>query len=211
MNSQKQAYKVIIADDEELFASLLANSLKSIDNIEVYKLVHDFEGLKEVVQSSFFDLLILDVNFRGQSSIEYLSQFGLDNKPFKTLCLTSHDNAFIEQEAYALGVDSFLDKSTKIDQLVTVITQVLRSDYKSGFEAKSKFEVDDEVFTKRQIQVMQALADYDSEVKVSSILNISIASLKSHKQNLFVKTGTKNEKMLLKYALKHKLIFNKGS
>ena len=206
---EAKKYKIVIADDEELFATLLAKSLDNQDGICVYSMIHDLKGLKSIVKDTFFDLLILDVNFNGQSSIEFLKDYDLTNKPFKTLCLTSHDNTFIEQEAYALGVDSFLNKSVDLTVLIKVIKQVLNSNFSNEFEKRTKFEVEDEVFTKRQIQVMQALVDFDSEMKVANVLNISVSALKSHKQNLFVKTNTKNEKMLLKYAFKHKLVFHK--
>ena len=206
---EAKKYKIVIADDEELFATLLAKSLDNQDGICVYSMIHDLKGLKSIVKDTFFDLLILYVDFNGQSSIEFLKDYDLTNKPFKTLCLTSHDNTFIEQEAYALGVDSFLNKSVDLTVLIKVIKQVLNSNFSNEFEKRTKFEVEDEVFTKRQIQVMQALVDFDSEMKVANVLNISVSALKSHKQNLFVKTNTKNEKMLLKYAFKHKLVFHK--
>ena len=72
----------------------------------------------------------------------------------------------------------------------------------------SKISVDNYKFTKRKLEVLQALYIHSdkNEKELSTILNITESSIKSHKRELFEITNTKSTPELIKFGIRKGLI-----
>jgi DNA-binding NarL/FixJ family response regulator len=58
----------------------------------------------------------------------------------------------------------------------------------------------------REVEVLELIAAGLSNEEIAGKLNISLATVKSHRSNLLSKTGSNNTASLIMYALKNKII-----
>lgn len=200
--------KTVIADDSRFFCDALKDSLNQHQEINV---AHTFTTINELIKYTNFnilDVLILDVNFNGKSSLNFITDLKKTNKDFKIIVLTTLNNNFIREKALKSGVDVFVGKDEDLANFKEIILNCFYNDKKEFKKVKSKIKIGHRVFTKRKIEVLQALYIHSNkkEKELSKVLNITESSLKSHKRELFEITNTKSTPELIKFGIQQGLI-----
>ncbi|TMM31373.1 response regulator transcription factor [Polaribacter aestuariivivens] len=204
----KPPIKTIIADDNRFFCDALKDSLNIHEEINV---AHTFTTLNELIEftnNNILDVLILDINFNGESSLNFIPEIKSNNKNFKIIALTTMNNNFIKDKAMKSGVDFFVGKDGDLANFKEIILNCFYSDQKKFEKKNSKIKIGNHVFTKRKLEVLQALYIHSDkkEKELSTILNITESSLKSHKRDLFEITNTSSTPELIKFGIQHGLI-----
>ena len=158
--------------------------------------------------TSSFDILILDINFNGESSLNYIDEIRPPGKYFKIISLTSLNNEHIKSNALKKGVDMFIGKDSDFTRFKSIIIGVHCSESVEQPNNDSRKQVDYLRLTDRKLEVLQALYKYadKKEIEISTLLNISENSLKSHKRELFEITDTNNTPDLIRFGIKNGLI-----
>jgi DNA-binding NarL/FixJ family response regulator len=200
--------KVIIADDNRFFCDALKDSLNQHKELSVSNTFITLESLIEFTNNHNLDVLILDVNFNGQSSLDFIERIKPKDKSFKIIALTSMNNNFMKEKALLNGVDYFVGKDTDLNNFKDEILNCYYSDLTEIEKSSSKIKIDNYTFTKRKLEILQALYIHSDkkEKELSETLNISESSLKSHKRDLFEITNTKNTPALIKFGIQNGLI-----
>lgn len=204
----KTKLKLVIADDNKFFVDALADSLSTHEEFEI---VDKFTSINEVInytKNNSLDILILDINFNGTSSLDYVSEIK-NGQNFKIISLTTMNNNFIKLEAKEKGIDSFVGKDTDLSNFKEEILNCYHKVSNNRLEDTSaKIEIDNLVFTKRKLEVLQALYTHSNKngKALSAILNITEYALKSHKRDLFEITNTTNTTELIKFGIRKGLI-----
>lgn len=202
--------KVVIADDNRFFCDALKDSLNQHEEISVIKTLTTIDALIAYTNNHHFHILILDINFNGISSLEYIKKIKPSNATFKIIVLTTLNNNYIKQEAIESGVDCFIGKDSNLSNFKE---QLLHCYQKSTIEKNTigkKIMIDNLIFTKRKIEILQALYNHSDkkEKALSEVLHISESALKSHKRELFEITNTKNTPELIKFGIQNGLIIS---
>jgi len=200
--------KIVIADDNVFFGEALRDSLNR-KNIQVLALFNTIEDLCYYTSKHDFDILILDINFNGISSLDYLSTIKPQQAFFKILCLTTLNNNYVKNRALEGGVHSFIGKDSIFNDFETILLNCFH-DSSSPPPPKPfhKVNINSLTFTQRQLKILDALYEYagKTESEIADFLCISIYTLKSHKRELFEITDTKNNTDLVKFGIKNGLI-----
>jgi len=199
----KDRFKIIISDDNKLFANALT---LHINESEHFKVVETFYTIKDTIQYTNMydniDLLILDLSFKGVRSIDYIKEIKPKDASFKVMCLTTYDNNYIKEEAISLGIDFFCSKDNVVENLLDFLEDI----YINNTEKKIVLDTEKNKFSNRQVEIIKAYSLFSSDTDVANYLNISINTLKTHKRNLFEKTNCKNNLELLKFGIKEGII-----
>ncbi|WP_158841776.1 response regulator transcription factor [Polaribacter sp. L3A8] len=200
--------KIVIADDNRFFCDALKDSLNAHNELNV---TNTFTTLKELFQytnSCNLDVLILDVNFNGQNSLDFIDEIKKVNNNFKIIALTTMNNNFIKEKAIKNGVDVFVGKDGNLANFKTIILNCLTDKTVKKNKTSSKIIIDNYTFTKRKLEILQALFKHSdkNEKELSAILHITESSLKSHKRELFEITNTKSTPELIKFGIQKSLI-----
>ncbi|NJB82491.1 response regulator transcription factor [Wenyingzhuangia aestuarii] len=201
MSELTKKYRIILADDNRFFSDALKSYL---ENNECFKIVAICNTIKSTIINTNnvdFDLLILDLSFKGINSINYLKDIRPDHKIFKIICLSSFDNAILQQEIIDLGVDYMASKNDSIETFPLLIKNVMESNIDAICNQKKQATL-----SERQIEIIKACYEYSTEKDIADSLNISINTLKSHKQNIFSILNVKNNIELIKFAIKEGLL-----
>ena len=200
--------RVVIADDNRFFCDALKDSLNNHKELNV---INTFTTLNELINFTNLhnlDVLVLDVNFNGESSLDFINKIRIKESNFKIIALTTMNNNFIKQKAYLNGIDFFIGKDTDLANFKDEIINCFYSNL-TAIEIKSKkIKIGNYIFTKRKLEIIQALYIHSDkkEKELSTILNITESSLKSHKRELFESTNTKSTPELIKFGIQNGLI-----
>ncbi len=204
--------KVAIADDNIFLAEALAENLNNSDSIKVTKTIDSVSGLIAYMPESDFDILILDINFNGTSSLDYIDQIKKHRKNFKIIALTTLDNEYTRQLAKAKGIDFFKGKNTSYDNFIQTVINC----HNSKKTSKVKKRISNTVlinkvkFTQTKVNVLKALYEHSgkTEIEIAKYLNISVSSLKTHKRQLYEMTNTTRIVDLIKFAFNNGILIS---
>lgn len=204
----KKLLNIVIADDNRFFCDALKDSLNIHKELNVIATFSKIEDVINFTNLYDLDILILDINFNGEDSLNYINAIKKTNKNFKIIALTTMNNSFIKDKALKIGVDDFVGKDSDLENFKEIIINCFVNDKKPKEKKSSKIIIDNHVFTRRKLEVLQALYIYSDkkEKELAKTLNISESSLKSHKRELFEITGTKNTPELIKFGIQKGLI-----
>lgn len=205
----KKQIEIVIADDNVFLSEALKDSLNRHQELLVKATVNNLDVLKEYIKIYNFDILILDVNFDGINSLDYISDLRKNNDNFKIIVLTTLNNNFIRQQAIENNIDCFVGKDTDFSKFKDKIIDCFYETNNTNNKLKQKrILVNNLVFTKRKLEILQALYIHSdkTEKEIATILNLKESSIKSHKRDLFEITNTKNTTELIKFGIKKGLI-----
>jgi CheY-like chemotaxis protein len=115
--------KVLLVDDEEKFALMLAKRLE-LRGIDTAVYFSGEKALETIDQGKRFDVAILDVKMPGIGGIELKRRLGLWDPQLKFVFLTGHgsnmDDALERDEA-----ERYLPKPLKIEDLIETLNGLI--------------------------------------------------------------------------------------
>lgn len=133
----KDVIRAVIIDDVESMRVVLRKLLGSFEKIEIIGEASEYEEAKNIISEEKPDLLFLDIDLNGLTSIDLLKT--LDYNPM-VIFITSHTNYAIK--AFELNVVDYLLKPISLERLSKAIEKVTNQwDGSSGFgdEQAGKF------------------------------------------------------------------------
>lgn len=211
---------ILIADDHQLILNGITEMLKPYKR---YKIVGKAINGKEVIEMAVRlkpDIIFMDISMPGINGIE-ATKIIVEKLPgIKILALTQHDeNEYVLQILNA-GGSGYLLKNSKKEEFEEAIESVLKGNKYLSKEISDQMINDllhqhsggqngkhEEIhLTKREIEIIQKIADDMSNQEIADELNISLRTVETHRRNLMQKLKVKTVVALLKYASQHNII-----
>jgi DNA-binding NarL/FixJ family response regulator len=212
--------KITLVDDDVLIVSLLEKYFNDQDSIEVLSTEYSGEGLLENISSYKVlpDVLVLDLKMKKINGVEVTKILRSNYPDVNIIVMSSHYNKSFMGYMLKAGVAAFVPKGISPEQLVEIVHEV----YKNGFfffkdqldivreqvSAKSPSPKigNEELLSSREIDVLRLICYQKTAKEISEELFISTRTVEGHKNNLFLKTGTKNIAGLVIYAIQNRVI-----
>jgi two-component system, response regulator, stage 0 sporulation protein A len=123
---EDKTIKVVIADDNKEFASILCEYLNSQEDIEVTGIAHDGLEAYDIITSKIPDIAVLDIimpHLDGLGVLEKINSVSMEKRPlFIILSAVGQDK--ITQRALSLGAEYYIVKPFDMDVLVSRIRQL---------------------------------------------------------------------------------------
>jgi DNA-binding NtrC family response regulator len=123
--------KVLLVDDEEKFALMLAKRLE-LRGIQTTVFFAGDQALDTVQQGNRFDVAILDVKMPGIGGIELKRKLGQLDERMKFVFLTGHGST-VDYTAEAQEAANYLPKPLQIDVLIETLNRLTEGSH-SGFD-----------------------------------------------------------------------------
>jgi len=120
-----QGWKVLLVDDEEDFASTLAERLR-IRGMEARMAANGEEALR-LISDDLPQIVILDVMMPGMSGLEVLKRIKVDHPHLPVILLTGIGTTKEGVEGMRLGAYDYLMKPLQIEGLIEKIGAALQS------------------------------------------------------------------------------------
>lgn len=214
----EQKLKVFIVDDHDMFREGVKVLLNNSKAIEIVGEARNGKEFIDMLDSVSANVVLMDIAMPVMDGID-ATRIALSKKPGLNILALS---MFGDEEYYFKmvhsGVKGFVLKSSGIAELENAIREVAKGESYFSSELlrqiivsinKGKEESkapDNNQLSQREIEVLQQISNGLSNDEIADKLNISAATVKTHRASLLSKTGCNNTASLVMYAIKNKLI-----
>lgn len=197
--------KILIADDHSIVrlgASVIIN--EKFKNIEIVTAT----TIKEVydqLNSSEFDLLLLDINMPGGNNIKVIKETLDIQNDLKILVFSSYDENIYALRYIEAGAAGYLNKNTAMEELANAIQSIQdRGRYMSDAikdlyvqkltTTKSSLDKANPLFklSNREMDVAKHLIEGHGILEVSNLLKLSSSTVSTYKSRIFEKLVVNN-------------------
>lgn len=202
---------ILIADDHEIVVEGLCSLLEDEKDIKILGEASNGEEVLPILKNNSIDVAVLDISMPKMDGLD-LTKFIKSNYPnVKILILTMHNEIGFIRRIIEAGADGYILKNKGKEELVNAIHALCKGNEYLGEEVtKTLFSsirnsnVYGEVkFTKREKEVLKLIANGNTTKDIAKILPIAPTTIETYRRNLIEKTGAKNSKGLVKFAIEN--------
>ena len=204
--------RVLVADDHQI----VLQGLKTILNREGFEIVGEAsDGAQAVAQALDLqpDLIVMDVSMPVMTGIEAAAQIRRAVPSAKLLLLTVHTQHRYILEALRSGARGYVLKSRATSELIEAVREILNGRiYLSPGISQTVVEAylqqnmgETESLTRREIQVLQLVAEGKTTKEIAVALAVSAKTADSHRSNIMHKLNLHSVADLVRYAIRRGL------
>jgi two-component system nitrate/nitrite response regulator NarL len=182
------------------------------------KIVGEATNAEDILQQlkiTRVDILITDIMMPGTTGFQ-LALFVRKEMPgVKIIALSmNEEGGMIARMMDEAKVDGYLPKASGKQELVRAIEMVHQGDtYYSAAIAEQynqykALQNSNELFnlTARELEIIECILQYFTNRQIATKLFISERTVETHRKNIYRKTNTKGEALLVKFVKDHKLL-----
>jgi len=201
---------VHICDDHPLIIQSVNHLLSLDDRFQVVSTSSNKQSLIAHLKADCPHVLILDVNLHGANMLDVLSEIKEFCPKVKIIILTSYESNALMNRAFDLGVHAFLNKNTDVNELKNALEKVLTNKIYSHSSQvflgtiSGDFQLHPEL-THREREIIKLLIDGFPNKKISDRLNISLATVQTHRRNIYKKLNLKGIGELIAFAYENNI------
>ena len=186
--------RVILCEASEIIANGLAEIIDSMALFDVVARLDSPEHLSEKITTSDANLLIINPLLLGYQNKAFIAQLGKE-----------HPNLIIIALATSILDHTMLTHYSGVIEINDTRSKIL-SKMNEFAQSETTKKADDVELSKREIDVLVAVAKGMMNKEIADQMNISIHTVISHRKNITRKTGIKSVSGLTVYALLNNLI-----
>lgn len=212
-----EKYKIILADDHNLFLQAMKNLINSQKDMEVIATANDGDELIDILKSFTPDMILLDITMPNLKGIEALNLIKVEYPEIKIIMLTMHKSRAYMNKAISSGADGFLLKENSDMELFSAIKKVRDGENyinvdlavelsKEQPAVKSSNDVPLSYFSDREKEIIKLIAQGMSNKDVASALELSPRTIENHRSNIMKKLKTNKIADLIRYAFRKGLV-----
>jgi len=109
--------KLLIVDDEKLFAEFLSDFFGSLNEFKVIAVLHDGSQVLDYVKAKKPDIVLLDLNMPKLNGLETIKQLRNASVNIKIIVLSSIIDTVVLKKLSNTGVEGVITKNTHKDEI----------------------------------------------------------------------------------------------
>jgi DNA-binding NarL/FixJ family response regulator len=218
--------RVLIADDQKVVREGLASLLSLLPDLDVIGAAVDGEDAVRQALDLHPDVVLMDLNMPRCNGVEATERLREAQPETRVVVLTTYaDDAWVFSALQA-GARGFLTKDAGAEEIHRAITTVAAGQAQldpsvqarlldalgrrqqlgpagPGMDPGHAQPPDD--LTPREVEVLTQIAAGQSNTEIAATLFVSEATIKTHINHIFAKTGLRDRAQLVRYAFTHGL------
>ncbi len=209
--------RILIADDHELFRRGLAAELTQVPGWVVAGEAANGRDAVELAAALKPDLVVLDLTMPELNGLEAARKIISVNPAARVLILTAHESEQLVREVLSAGAQGYVLKSDAGRTLIAALQSLLdgRSFFTSNvarmvldgyLRSESRDASTPETLSAREREIVQLLAEGNSNKDIARALKISVKTTETHRSNIMRKMGFGSLPELVRYAIRNKII-----
>ena len=202
-NAKLKGLKVAVIDDHEVVLEGLRSFLRrsGVGRVEAFS---SASALTESIRTQHFDVYVVDVELPDIDAESLIDRIRENQPEARIVVNTMHEEVWVVNRMAEKQVDGVVYKDGHLEQLLEAIDHV--TDGRTFFCRKFKRSLEwsrlqNDVLTRREIEVVRAIADGYSTKEIARQLFISENTVESHRQNIAEKLGSRNVAELIVKAI----------
>jgi DNA-binding NarL/FixJ family response regulator len=218
-----RAVRVVVADDQTAVREGLVLLLDLLDDVEVVGAAADGEEAVRLVDEHGADVVLMDLRMPRMDGVAATRRIRADHPATQVVVLTTYAEDADILTALGAGALGYLTKDAGRAQIAHAIRAaaagqaVLDSAVQQRLLAAasaasgsapvsgSPTGTAPDGLTPREVDVLRLIAEGLSNREIASRLYLSEATVKSHINRLFAKTGVRDRAQAVQYAYRHRL------
>jgi two-component system, NarL family, response regulator DesR len=172
--------RVLIADDEDMIRSALAALLRLEEDLEVVAECRDGEEAVAEALRLRPDVCLLDLEMPGLDGVDAAHRIRRQI-PARCVVVTRHARPGVLRRALTAGVDGFLPKSRRADDVAAVIREVAAGRrYVDPEIAADALSDERSPLTDRELDVLRAGSRGETIAQIAAALHLSAGTVRNH-------------------------------
>jgi DNA-binding NarL/FixJ family response regulator len=203
---------VVLADDQRVVREGLATLLGLLPGIEVLGAASDGEEAVALVERLRPDVVLMDLRMPRCDGVEATRRLRERAPESKVIVLTTYADDRSVLEALRAGARGFLTKDAGAEEIERAIGAVVRGDaaidpavQRHLVEAVAATPELPNGLTPREAEVLALIAEGLTNAEIAARLVVTEATVKSHVNHLFTKTGVRDRAQAVTYAYRNGL------
>ena len=209
--------RILIADDHELFRRGLAAELTQVPGWVVAGEAANGRDAVELAAALKPDIVVLDLTMPELNGLEAARKIISAEPSARVLILTAHESEQLVREVLSAGALGYVLKSDAGRILVAALQALLdgRSFFTSNvarmvldgyLRSESRNAEAPDTLSAREREIVQLLAEGNSNKDIARLLKISVKTAETHRSNIMRKMGFGSLPELVRYAIRNKII-----
>ncbi|HPG08697.1 MAG: response regulator transcription factor [Saprospiraceae bacterium] len=211
--------RIALVDDHQIILDSLSLLFNMIEGVEVVATFNDPRQVVESLKKELPDILITDFSMPYMNGVQLTLQLKEAYPDIKIIMLTVADQGEAVQDAYRAGVSGYVMKKADRKELELAVKMVAGgqmyfnqevmkslltqpSTHHQDLHAEEKLSQ----LTKRELEIIQLIAQEMSSVEIAEKLFISVGTVETHRHNIMRKLDVKNVIGVIKFAIKYGLV-----
>ena len=206
--AQFKPVKIVIADDHGLMLEAIKLALEHEPDLRVVGEAESGSRLLPLVAQTEAEVVILDLQMPG---IDGVACIRLIRKRFplvRTIVLSAYDSDDMIESALEAGADAFISKSVDPSELADALRRALAKPVKKAIGRANQVHpaVEEMGLSKRELDVLRALAEGKSNKEIASTLWLAPQTVKFHLTSIYRKLHVTSRTQAVSWAYHHGLI-----
>jgi two-component system response regulator NreC len=222
--------RLMLVDDHEIVRTGLKSFLDTQEGLQVVAEASSGEEAIEKAQETQPDVIVMDITMPEMDGLEATRRLKELDENYYVLALTVHEDKQYLFEMLSAGASGYITKQVAAEELVTAIRCValgnvylqpalaswLLDDYRRllneappaarRFGGKDEAEKGLDVLSKRELQVLEAVAEGFTNNQIGEQLGISPKTVARHRERIMHKLNLHSSTELVKFAIRTGLI-----
>lgn len=208
--------RIMIADDHSMVRQGVRSVIQSQRSWELCGETDNGRTAVELARRLKPDIAVLDISMPGINGVDAIPKVIAASPNTKVLILTMHDSETLADEVLRAGAHGYLLKSDAAELLPKAIASLaadkpfvtpklpISADLASPNDSSkraARFRL-----SPRERQIVKLLAEGKTNREVAEGLNISLATVETHRKNVLSKLQLGSTAELVRYAIRNNLI-----
>ena len=206
--------RVVIADDHAVVRGGLVRIVRDAAGMQVIAEASSVPEVIDTVRSIECDVLLLDVNFQGQTSLDALKTIRVERPSVRILVLSMYPEEHYAIRFLKAGASGYLTKDAAPDELIVAISRVASGKrYLTAQLAEAALLGTGEGerpahtdLSDREYEVMVGIASGKRLRDIAESLNLSDKTISTYRARILRKLGCESTADIVAYALQHDLL-----
>lgn len=212
--------RVLIADDQRVVREGLTMLIGMVDGVEVVGSACDGLEAVELAESERPDVVLMDLRMPRMDGAEATRRIRDALPDTQVLVLTTYADDESLFPALAAGARGYLTKDASAEEIQQALRALVAGqthldpqvqqrlvtaalELKPASQAPEPEPLDD--LTPREVEVLKLIAAGLSNSEIAATLVVSGATVKTHVNRIFYKTGARDRAQAVRYAFRHDL------
>ena len=212
--------RVVVADDQRVVRDGLVTLIGLMNGIEVVATASDGHDAVAGVERERPDVVLMDLGMPVIDGVEATRRICDSGSETKVLVLTTFADDASLFPALRAGARGYLTKDASAEEIEQAIRSVaaglthldpavqerlIAAALDSGRGATPSPAIADAGLTPREVDVLKLIAAGLSNSEIAATLVVSDATVKTHINHVFAKTGARDRAQAVRYAFEHGL------
>jgi DNA-binding NarL/FixJ family response regulator len=208
--------RIFLIDDHHVLRQAIATMLEAEGGIEIVGQSGDGRAAIDEIAVLKPDLVIVDLKMPGMGGLAVIGEISRLSRKIGIIVFTMYDNPAYVWETTNAGASGYVLKSAGKDDLLRAVRAVhagagyLQAEVTKPLLQRlaqdAKIAGNKSALSSRELQVLECLADGQSNKVIASTLSITEDTVKAHLKNLYEKLGAADRAHAVAIALRQQLI-----